>query len=60
MGTSDDGYVAMDAPAWEAERKVLAARPERTAQEVINGISVDGSVFGTVPGASAGTGRSRR
>ena len=59
MGGSDDGYVAMNAPAWEAERKVLAQRPERAAQQVIDGIAVDGTGFGSVPGGQAAAGRVR-
>ena len=57
MGTPDDGYVAMNAPALEAERKVLAARPERGASLAIDAIVVDAAAFGTVPGGSAAAGR---
>jgi hypothetical protein len=58
MGASDDdGYVAMNAPAFEAERQVLAARPERRAAEVINTMTVDTAAFGTVPGGTAAAGR---
>lgn len=53
----DDGYAAFDAPALEAERRVLDARPERPAAEVINAMTVDAAAFGTVPGASAAAGR---
>lgn len=53
----DDGYVAFDAPALEAERRVLDARPERAAADVIKAISVDAADFGTVPGGSAAAGR---
>jgi hypothetical protein len=59
--TPDDGfpddYVAFNAPALEAERRVLDARPERSAAEVINALTVDAAAFGTVPGASAAAGR---
>jgi hypothetical protein len=55
--SDDDGYVRLNAPAWEAERKVLAGRPERRASEVINGLTVDTAAFGTVPGGSAAAGR---
>jgi hypothetical protein len=55
--TPDDGYVAFNAPALEAERRVLDARPERSAAEVINAMIVDAAAFGTVPGASAAAGR---
>ena len=55
--TLDDGYVAFNAPALEAERRVLDARPERQAAEVINAMTVDASAFGTVPGGSAAAGR---
>ena len=55
--TPDDGYVAFNAPALEAERRVLDARPERQAAEVINAMTVDASAFGTVPGGSAAAGR---
>ena len=55
--TPDDGYVAFNAPALEAERRVLDSRPERPAAEVINAFAVDTAVFGTVPGGSAAAGR---
>ena len=55
-GYSDD-YVAFNAPALEAERRVLDARPERPAAEVINAMTVDAAAFGTVPGGSAAAGR---
>ena len=55
--TPDDGYVAFNAPALDAERRVLDARPERSAAEVINAMTVDAAAFGTVPGASAAAGR---
>jgi hypothetical protein len=55
--TPDDGYVAFNAPALEAERQVLDARPERQAAQVINAMTVDAGAFGTVPGASAAAGR---
>jgi len=55
--TPDDGYVAFNAPALEAERQVLDARPERQAAQVINAMTVDAAAFGTVPGASAAAGR---
>ena len=55
--SDDDGYVRLNAPAWEAERKVLAARPERRASELINAMTVDSAAFGTVPGGSAAAGR---
>ena len=57
MAPSDDGYVALNAPALEAERKVLAARPEQRATEVIQSITVDTASFGTVPGGTAAAGR---
>ena len=57
MAPSDDGYVALNAPALEAERKVLAARPEQRATEVIQSITVDAASFGTVPGGTAAAGR---
>jgi hypothetical protein len=57
MGSSDDGYVRMNAPALEAERRVLAGRPERGASLAINAIKVDAAAFGTVPGGSAAAGR---
>jgi hypothetical protein len=59
--TPDDGYpedyVAFNAPALEAERRVLDARPERSAAEVINAMTVDAAAFGTVPGGAAAAGR---
>ncbi|HEY0700742.1 MAG TPA: hypothetical protein VGD43_23410 [Micromonospora sp.] len=55
--TPDDGYVAFNAPALEAERQVLDARPERQAAQVINAMTVNAAAFGTVPGASAAAGR---
>jgi hypothetical protein len=55
--TPDDGYVAFNAPALEAERQVLDARPERQAADVINAMIVDAAAFGTVPGGSAAAGR---
>ena len=58
MGSpDDDGYVAMDAPTWEAERKVWAARPEKRAAELIGALVVDAAAFGTVPGGAAAAGR---
>lgn len=54
---SDDGYVAMDAPVWEAERKVWAARPEKRASELITALNVDSAAFGSVPGGAAAAGR---
>jgi hypothetical protein len=56
-GADDDGYVAMNAPAFEAERKLLAGRPERRAAEMIDALTVDAAAFGTVPGGSAAAGR---
>jgi hypothetical protein len=55
--SDDDGYVRLNAPAWESERQVLAGRPERRASEAINTLTVDGAAFGTVPGGSAAAGR---
>lgn len=57
MASDDDGYVALDAPAWEAERTVWAARPEKRAAELIDALVVDPAAFGTVPGATAAAGR---
>lgn len=50
MATPDDGYVRMNAPAWDYERSVMAGHPEHVTQGVIDGIDVDPATFGTVPG----------
>ena len=39
--TPDDGYVAFDSPALEAERRVLEARPEQPAATAINAMVID-------------------
>jgi len=57
MTAPDDGYVAFDSPALEAERKVLEARPEQQAATAINAMVVDAGAFGTVPGGTAAAGR---
>ena len=57
MTAPDDGYVAFDSPALEAERKVLEARPEQPAATAINAMVVDAGAFGTVPGGTAAAGR---
>lgn len=52
-----DDYAAFNAPAIEAERRVLDARPEQPAVDVINAMTVDAAAFGTIPGATAAAGR---
>ena len=49
MTAPDDGYVAFDSPALEAERKVLEARPEQPAATAINAMVVDAGAFPAAP-----------